>query len=350
MYKLYSNEIVFRGHPDKCADQIAGAIVDECLIQDPKSRVAIECTIKGCDVNIFGELTTKAKLNISQIAKEVLFDIGYTDVFKVTTNIVRQSSDIAEGVDKDGAGDQGMMFGFACRDNSYFLPTAQMILVEFAKWYDSIASSVENMTLPMFKPDGKAQITGVYNEAGKLVRIKDFTISYQNPEIDRALTDEMIKHKALEICANYGVEVDQFLLNPAGRFEFGGPWVDSGLTGRKIVVDSYQSFAKVGGGSMNGKDPTKVDVSGAHKARQLALRYLAKEKAERCEVQLSYAIGISEPLAINIKTDKGEVEVPRELYSECTPSRIIADLELTDPKYQEWACFGHFVNREYCDE
>lgn len=351
MYKLYSNEIVFRGHPDKICDQIVGAVLDECLMQDHKSRVALECSIKDFDVHIFGEMTTTAALNIPQIVKEVLVDIGYPSAeFNITTNISKQSLDIAAGVDKGGAGDQGMMFGFACRDNSYFLPTAQMILADFAKWYDLECHS-DNLAMPtyQFLPDGKAQITGIYDEKGKLLKIKYFTISYQNWEFHRETTDARIVEAARQICVNYGVEVEEFLINPAGEFKLGGPFADSGLTGRKIVVDSYQSFAKVGGGSMNGKDPTKVDVSGAHKARQLAIRYLEKEHAERCEVQLSYAIGLSKPLAINIRTDKGEVKIPEELYYECQPLQIIKDLKLDYPRYMKWAEFGHFVNGEYCD-
>lgn len=340
--KLYSNEIVFRGHPDKICDQISGAILDECLRQDPLTRAGIECAIKDDLVYIFGELTTKARIDKTSIARRVLKDIGYKQEFSVIANVSEQSADIARGVDKLGAGDQGMMFGYACNDTKEFLPLAQVILIEFAKDYDKLVH--ENPDV--YYPDGKAQITGIYNENFKLVEIKDFAISYQNSEKNRFVTDREIKNIAGAIAHRHGVCIDRFLINPTGKFQIGGPWADSGLTGRKIVVDAYQSFANVGGGCMNGKDPTKVDISGAHKARELAKRFLKERRLKWCEVQLSYDIGLEEPLAVYVDSDNGNLPVLKSVYEECKPANIIKDLRLREPRYEEWANFGHFASEE----
>ncbi len=337
--KLYSNEIVFRGHPDKICDQISGAILDECLKQDKHTRAGIECSIKDDLVYIFGELTTKAKIDKASISRRVLRDIGYKEEFNVIANVSEQSADIAQGVDKLGAGDQGMMFGYACNDTNEFLPLAQVILIKFAKAYDKLVHEHPDV----YYPDGKAQITGIYNEKFKLQEIKDFTISYQNNEKNRFVTDGEVKELAKKICDEYEIYVQNFLINPTGKFLIGGPWADSGLTGRKIVVDAYQSFANVGGGCMNGKDPTKVDISGAHKARQLAVRLLKEKRLKWCEVQLSYAIGLEKPLAIYIDSDKGNIQPSAEMFEECKPVRMIKDLNLLEPRYEEWAKFGHFA-------
>lgn len=231
-----------------------------------------------------------------------------------------------------------MMFGYACRDTDKFLPKAMVILQELSMFYDEIRKIDKR-----FLPDGKAQITGVYNESGELVKIKTFTICYQNTEIEREETDNILKKKVLEICDKYDIEVLEFLINTTGRFLIGGFLGDAGLTGRKIVVDSYQSFAKVGGGAFSGKDPTKVDRSGAYKAREIAKRVLIDNKEYNwCEVVLSYAIGKEEPLAIYINTDKGEITVPQSLYEECKPKNIITDLNLRSICYEELARFGHF--------
>ena len=212
-----------------------------------------------------------------------------------------------------------------------------VILQELSETYDELRKIDER-----FLPDGKAQITGVY-ENDELLKIKTFTICYQNTELDRKATDEKIINIANEICKKYNVEVEEYLINPTGRFEIGGFEGDSGLTGRKIVVDSYQSFANVGGGAFSGKDPSKVDRSGAYKAREIAKRIVkSSEEYYWCEVQLSYAIGREEPLAIYIKTNKGDLEVPKYLYEECKPRNIIKDLELKNECYEKRAMFGHF--------
>lgn len=337
--KLYSNEIVFRGHPDKVCDQISDAILDECLKQDKFSRCGIEVMGGKGKIFITGEVTTKANLNISDITKRVLSDIGYNTDYEIINNLGLQSSDIALGTNEEvlGAGDNGMMFGYATRDTEEYLPISMVILQKFSKSYDELRKKDKR-----FLPDGKAQITGIY-ENEKLVKIKTFTICYQNTELERNKTDNILINIVNNLCEKYNIEIEEFLINPTGRFEIGGFDGDAGLTGRKIVVDSYQSFAPVGGGAFSGKDPTKVDRSGAYKAREIAKNILINNKEYNwCEVQLSYSIGIEEPMAIYIKTDKGDIEVSKELYEECKPRNIIKNLNLRNICYEEKAKFGHF--------
>lgn len=340
--KYYSNEIVFRGHPDKVCDQISDAILDACLEQDKYSRCGIEvCGGKG-KIFVTGEITTKAKINVENIVKWVLNDIGYHIDFEIINNIGLQSPDIALGTNEDvgGAGDNGMMFGYATRDTKEYLPKAQVILQKLSRRYDTLVHTDNR-----FLADGKAQITGVYDDEDNLISIKDFTICYQNTEKDRNTTDKIIKDICDEICREYNLKVENYLINPTGRFSIGGFLGDAGLTGRKIVVDSYQSFAPVGGGAFSGKDPTKVDRSGAYKARLIAKDILDKNKDIKwCSVQLSYAIGVSKPLAIYIKTDKGDIPTKDSLYEECTPKRIIEDLHLREEKFYERSKFGHFID------
>ncbi|MDO4488529.1 MAG: methionine adenosyltransferase domain-containing protein [Eubacteriales bacterium] len=333
----YSNEIVWRGHPDKVCDQISAAILKECMKQDKNTRAGIETMGGKGKVFITGEVTTNAVLDVKKIALDVLEDVGYGRDFEIIDNIGKQSADIALGTNDSvgGAGDQGMMFGYACDDTERMLPKAMVMLQELAEWYDEIRKEDSR-----FLPDGKSQITGIYEEGLKLTGIRDWTISYQNTEVEREETDRIIIDKATEIAKKHGVEVENFLVNPTGKFLIGGFEGDAGLTGRKIVVDAYQSFANVGGGCMNGKDPTKVDFSAAHKARELAKRLLPGH--HYVEVQLSYAIGKAEPLAIYIDSDKGEIKATPEMYAECTPARIIEDLKLKEIDYTELAKFGHF--------
>lgn len=344
MHKYYSNEIVFRGHPDKVCDQISAAILDAAMKQDPFTRAGIETAGGKGKIFITGEITTKAKLNVEEIVRKVLRDVGYRTNYEIINNLGFQSEDIALGVDQGGAGDQGMMFGYACTDTPQLLPTAMVILQKFAIAYDKLRRDEPSA----FYPDGKAQITGEYDKNFHLIRIKDFVISYQNCEIKdyKESMDSQIISLAKSICFDYNIPVDNFHINPTGKFKIGGFEGDAGLTGRKIVVDSYQSFANVGGGCMNGKDPTKVDFSAAHKARQLAKRFLTKFKLKWCEVQISYAIGESLPLAIYIDSNKGSILLSEEEYSklriECTPRNIIKDLCLQAIDFVELAKFGHF--------
>ncbi len=337
--KLYSNEIVFRGHPDKVCDQISDAILDECLKQDKNSRCGIETVGGKGKIFITGEVTTNAKIDVEKIAKSVLEDVGYSTDYQIIDNLGKQSSDIALGTNSliGGAGDNGMMFGYACDDNDRYLPTAMVILQQLSQRYDQLRKEDDR-----FLPDGKAQITGYYDKNNKLQKIKTFTICYQNKEKEREETDEIIKSICLKIAKQYNIEIEQFLINPTGKFFIGGFEGDAGLTGRKIVVDSYQSFAPVGGGAFSGKDPSKVDRSAAYKARNIAIDYLKKYNLHYCQVQLSYAIGKAEPLAIYITSDKGDIEPEQDLYNQCSVNNIIKDLDLLNTCYLETAKFGHF--------
>ena len=335
----YSNEIVFRGHPDKVCDQISDALLDAFLEQDKTSRCGIEVCGGKNKIFITGEVTSKAAVNAEAVAKRVLKDCGYDYTkYTIINNLGIQSKDIAQGVDTGGAGDQGMMFGFACSDTDEKLPVAMVILQKFAMSYDYLSR-----TNPELFSDGKAQITGLYDDDFNLIEIKDFTISYQNSEEYRLLTDDMIKSVALSVCKDHNITVRNFYINPTGKFFIGGFNGDAGLTGRKIVVDNYQSFSNVGGGAFSGKDPTKVDRSGAYKARQIAVKYLTEHKLKWCEVQLSYAIGMKEPLGIYINSDKGRITPDKQLYKDCIPANIIKDLDLLNIKYENTAKYGHFT-------
>ncbi len=362
---FFTSESVTEGHPDKVCDQISDAILDEIYARDPMARVACETAVTTGLVLVMGEITTDCYVDIPRVVRETIRDIGYTrakygfdcDTCAVLTSLDEQSPDIARGVERSwevqrglhkededaiGAGDQGMMFGYACDDTEELLPLAQVILQKLSKEYFTL-SKVYNH----FLPDGKAQITGYYDDNFKLVKIKTFTISYQNLEMSRDFTDKIIKNVAIDICNEYGIEIEEFLINPTGKFLIGGFEGDAGLTGRKIVVDTYHSFANVGGGAFSGKDNTKVDRSGAYKARQIAKRMLRQHNLRWCEVQLSYAIGKAEPLAIYIDSSIGNIEPSEELYRECKPLNIIHDLDLRKQIYKQTAMFGHFGNNGF---
>ncbi len=337
--KLYSNEIVFRGHPDKVCDQISDAILDACLAQDKNSRCGIEAVGGKGKIFITGEVTTKAVIDVEKITKQVLQAVGYSTNYEIINNLGMQSANIALGTNSTvgGAGDNGMMFGYACDDNSHYLPNAMVILQKLSQRYDQLRRED-----PRFLADGKAQITGYYDQNNKLQKIKTFTVCYQNTEEDRKHTDQIIQEICQKICKDFNIEIEEFLINPTGKFLIGGFEGDAGLTGRKIVVDSYQSFAPVGGGAFSGKDPSKVDRSAAYKAREIAVEYLKKYNLHYCQVQLSYAIGKAEPLAIYITSDKGDIEPDNSLYHQCSVNQIIKDLDLLNKNYQNTAMFGHF--------
>ena len=340
--RYFSNEIVFRGHPDKVCDQIGAAILAECVKQDKNTRAGIEVTGGKGKIFVTGEVTTNAIIVVENIVNRVLRDVGYNDNYEIIDNLGKQSPDIAQGVDVGGAGDQGMMYGYACDDTEQMLPKAMVILQKFAKAYDSIRSVDKR-----FLPDGKAQITGVYDDDFKLIGIKDFVISYQNTEIEREKTDNLLKELAKEICMIYGItEIERILVNPTGKFLIGGFDGDAGVCGRKIVVDAYQGFANVGGGNMNAKDATKVDFSASHMARRIACEYLKSNNLKWCEVQLSYAIGVAEPLAIYINSNVGYIEPNQSLYQRCTPANIISELNLLEANYEEFAKYGHYTKAE----
>ncbi|MBE6157470.1 MAG: methionine adenosyltransferase [Firmicutes bacterium] len=339
--KYYSNEIVFRGHPDKVCDQISDALLDAYLKKDKYARCGIEVVGGKKKIFITGEVTSTASIDIKKIVNRVLKDIGYPTDYEIINNIGVQSPDIALGTNEDvlGAGDNGMMFGYACRDTEELLPTAMVILQKLSIEYDKLRTKDNR-----FLPDGKAQITGIYDN-NKLIKIKNFTICYQNTEEDRLSTDQIIKDICTDICSDYNIEIDNFIINPTGKFLIGGFDGDAGLTGRKIVVDTYQSFSKVGGGAFSGKDPTKVDRSAAYKAREIAKKVLLEnEDYYFCEVQISYAIGKDTPLAIYITTDKGDITVDESLYNECRLKNIIEDLSLRYEHFEKRSRFGHFIN------
>ena len=341
---LYSNEIVFRGHPDKVCDQISDAILTSILNQDPSARCGIETMGGKGNIYITGEIKSNIPEGclqdvISDMTCKTLQDVGYnSNKYMIINNVGVQSPDIAMGVDIGGAGDQGMMFGFATRETDKMLPKAMVILQEFAQAYDNERAAVSSL-----RPDGKAQITGYYDDNFNLQKIKTFTISYQNDETRRKYTDHVVRELATKVCDKYGIEVEEFLMNPTGRFELGGFEADAGLTGRKIVVDNYHSFANVGGGAFSGKDCSKVDRSAAYKARQIAIQYLNRyQQFDKIHVQLSYAIGVDKPLAIYINSDKGPIKPRDSLYDECTPNNIIKEFDLRNFDYTKTAQFGHF--------
>lgn len=340
MSYLYTNEIVFAGHPDKVCDQISDALLDAYLEQDSESRCGIEVVGGKGKIFITGEVTSNAQVDVQSTANRVLRDLGYNDTFEIIENLGRQSPDIAYGVDAGGAGDQGMMFGYACRETEKYIPKAMAILQEFSREYNFLREADKR-----FLPDGKAQITGIYDNNNKLVCIKDFTISYQNTENNRAETDKKITDLAKTICKKYGINPDcilNFHINPTGKFLLGGFDADAGLTGRKTVVDTYESFSRSGGGCLSGKDPTKVDRSATYKARQLAIKVLERyPNSDWCEVQLSYAIGMDEPLAVTARTNEGILDMTWA-YAECTPENIIKDLDLKNICYEDTARFGNF--------
>lgn len=348
--KLYSNEIVFRGHPDKVCDQIAGALLDAYLSLNPNARAGIEVmgSYNGTSqvITVAGEINTPGDKALTmcmadKIVNRVLADCGYPRG-QIRYEMTNQSPDIAQGVDNGGAGDNGMMFGYACNDTPEMLPTAQVILQKFAKSYDELRQQ-KTSAPSLLGSDGKAQITGEYDADFKLKRIKTFTICYQNycNNEQRTWQDVVLMTMAKNIAKEYGIEIDEFLINPTGKFEIGGFRADAGLTGRKIQVDAYQTFANVGGGSMNGKDPSKVDVSGAHYARHLAKHYLEHYKLKWCEIQISYAIGIATPLAIYVNSDKGTLDPDFEIhgfYGQPEEMRKLFD----GVSFEELAKFGHF--------
>ena len=335
--KYYSNEIVFRGHPDKVCDQISARLLQEYVNGDVNTRAGIEvCGGKGT-IFITGEVTSNTEVDVVDVTNQVLQEIGYNQKYNIINNIGKQSQDISIGVDNGGAGDQGMMFGYACDDNPCYVPTAMIILQELSIGYEDLKRKNEN-----FLPDGKAQITGIYDDDFNLVEIKDFVISYQNREDNRAETDAAIMDLARKIANAHNIAIEKFYINPTGRFLIGGFDGDAGLTGRKIVVDAYHSFANVGGGCMNGKDVSKVDFSAAHMARKIAKDTLIAKKLKWCEVQLSYAIGVSKPLAIYIDSDIGNIIPKESLYTDCEPLNIKKVFPPDEFNYEFMAAFGHF--------
>ncbi len=368
---FFTSESVTEGHPDKICDQISDAVLDACLEQDPTSRVACETATKTGFVILMGEITTRANFNYDELVRKVLLEIGYDDSQKgfdgntcgVLVAIAKQSGDIAMGVDKAleaktgemsedeieaiGAGDQGMMFGYACNETPQLMPMPIYLAHKLTR---RLAEVRKNGTLPWLRPDGKSQVTVEYSY-GKPKRVDTVLISTQHaPDISQSeIREQVIEHVIMPVLPPEMVDKDlKIYINPTGRFVVGGPMGDSGLTGRKIIVDTYGGMGRHGGGCFSGKDPTKVDRSAAYAARWAAKNVVAAGLADRCEIQVAYAIGVARPLSVNVETF-GTGRIPDQKIAELIlehfdlrPGAIIRDLNLRRPIYRPTAAYGHF--------
>ena len=366
MRRLFTSESVTEGHPDKLCDQISDAVLDAILAQDPEARVACETFATTGMVTVMGEITTSAYVEIPDIVRQVVLDVGYDSSDKcfdgascgVLTAIHAQSPDIAQGVDQalevrgsdtedTGAGDQGMMFGYACDETPELLPMPIALSHRLARRLTALR---KDGTLPWLRPDGKTQVTVVY-EDGRPVAVDTVVISTQHdPEISQEeIRDEVIARVIRPVIPEELLKPEtKYFINPTGRFVIGGPAGDTGLTGRKIIVDTYGGYAPHGGGAFSGKDPTKVDRSAAYAARHAALNVVAAGLAKRCQIQLAYAIGVAKPVSILVETfgtgivsDERLCEAVEKVF-DFRPAAIIRDLDLRRPIYRQTAAYGHF--------
>ncbi len=353
---LFTSESVTEGHPDKIADQISDSILDACLEQDPYSRVACETLTCTGLVVIAGEITTKAYVDFQSLVRKTVAEIGYThseygfdsNTCAVISTINKQSPDIAQGVDTGGAGDQGMMFGYATNETPELMPLPISLAHRLA---EKLSEVRKNGTMPYLRPDGKSQVTVEYAEVGKPARIDAVVISTQH---DENVTNDQLRAEVQKNVIEAVIPAElldgntKFHINPTGRFVIGGPMGDSGLTGRKIIVDTYGGMGRHGGGAFSGKDATKVDRSAAYMARYVAKNIVAAGLADRCEVQLAYAIGVAEPVSVLVDAfGTGRLE-PQQLTElvrstfQLTPKGIIDTLQLRRPIFKKTAAYGHF--------
>ena len=372
--RLFTSESVTEGHPDKIADQISDSILDDMLKQDPHSRVAVETLITTGQVHVAGEVTTSGYTDVPEIIRQVVTQIGYDSSVKgfdgnscgVSVSIGKQSPDIAQGVDdaleertgsqdpldRQGAGDQGLMFGYACTDTKTLMPLPIYLAHRLA---EKLTEVRKNGTLGYLRPDGKTQVTIEYDEQNRPVRLDTIVVSSQHAsevDLEKQLAPDVKKHVVEPVLKALDVKLDisnfKLLVNPTGRFEIGGPMGDAGLTGRKIIVDTYGGMSRHGGGAFSGKDPSKVDRSAAYAMRWVAKNVVAAGLAQRCEVQVAYAIGKAQPVGVFVETfgtgitsDEKIQEAILKVF-DLRPAAIIRDLDLKRPIYKKTAAYGHF--------
>ncbi len=357
---FFTSESVTEGHPDKMADQISDSVLDAALKDDPKSRVACETLLTTGLVVVAGEMTTEAYIPVAQLVRDVVKAIGYdhstkgfdADTCAVVVTLDQQSPDIAMGVDTGGAGDQGLMFGYATRETPELMPAALQYAHSLTR---RLAEVRKDDTLPWLRPDGKSQVTVEY-DGNKVRRIEAVVISTQH---DEAVTNATIHAEIEKLVIRYALPAElmdantKFFINPTGRFVIGGPMGDCGLTGRKIIVDTYGGAGHHGGGCFSGKDPSKVDRSAAYMARYIAKNIVAAGLADKAELQLAYAIGVAEPLSVHVDTygtghvsDEAIVKAVRTVFN-CTPKAMIEALDLRKPIYRSTAAYGHFGRPEF---